>query len=298
VSFDEIGGRNLLKGSLKDEDLQLLLNSIENGITSGGIYPQLQNYGLTNPHALQNLQHLQYSISQNFQQPTAIQLVKDEYGAPQGYCGSSELKQDSGLDLNQSSEFKQFKPDMNPSQGFMKVSSVIDGLPLYQSDVKDESLLNPPSCSPQAISPNQTTLCNRCGKEYLTKKHLYNKGSPADSVDTRCPNCANVKLAVDSSKQATRKNNKQKNYKCSFPGCPKMFITRKEQQNHIARHSNEKNFTCTNEGCHLAYTTKSSLDLHTTRIHGEKRYRCEFCDDAYAVRGDLNQHKKRKHSNQ
>jgi len=102
----------------------------------------------------------------------------------------------------------------------------------------------------------------------------------------------------DSEKQANRKHNHIKTYRCTFPDCNKTFITRKEQQNHIARHSSEPRFFCEYAGCNCKYTTKSSLDLHVTRIHGEKRYKCDLCDERYSVRGDLNQHMKRKHMKQ
>lgn len=86
--------------------------------------------------------------------------------------------------------------------------------------------------------------------------------------------------------------------RCPVADCHKIFSTHKELQNHDARnHQTEKPFTCDEINCLKCYSTKSSLDLHKIRIHGDKRYQCFFlgCEEEYAIRGDLNQHLKRRH---
>lgn len=85
--------------------------------------------------------------------------------------------------------------------------------------------------------------------------------------------------------------------RCPVVGCHKTFSTQKELKNHDARnHRTEKPFSCDQANCPKCYSTKSSLDLHKIRIHHEKRYQCFLgCDEKYAVRGDLNQHLKRRH---
>lgn len=115
-----------------------------------------------------------------------------------------------------------------------------------------------------------------------------------------CAVCSTKNFVVSepSSKTLARKHGGVKTYHCSVEDCDKTFITRKEQQNHIARHSAEPRYYCEYQGCNCKYTTKSSLDLHVTRIHGEKRFRCDLCEERYSVRGDLNQHMKRKHMKQ
>jgi len=123
--------------------------------------------------------------------------------------------------------------------------------------------------------------------------------SPETCKNQKCPYCCKLYNISDSLvKHINRKHNHIKTYRCTFPDCGKTFITRKEQQNHIARHSSEPRYFCEYSGCNCKYTTKSSLDLHITRIHGEKKYKCDLCDERYSVRGDLNQHMKRKHSKQ
>jgi len=267
ASYEELGGRNFLKGSLKEEDLQLLLDSIEIGLP--GTYPQAIQ---------QQLQTLQRHWINNTNKPEEILFA---------------------------GEIPIIKSEMQPQTQALKLSGFDIPVPYLQSTseilsdgtIKSEPINNCLSMLPQNM---QQFSCSKCGQECSTKRMLnshLNKNH-SDFYDSKCANCSKVFLVPENmTKHINRKHNKQKNYKCTYAGCNKMFITRKEQQNHIARHSNEKAFVCNHEGCNLAYTTKSSLDLHTTRIHGEKRHRCEFCDDAYAVRGDLNQHKKRKHSN-
>lgn len=101
---------------------------------------------------------------------------------------------------------------------------------------------------------------------------------------------------TSSTKSRPHKQGGVKTYHCTVEDCDKTFITRKEQQNHIARHSAEPRYYCDYQGCTCKYTTKSSLDLHVTRIHAEKRFQCDLCEERYSVKGDLNQHMKRKHS--
>jgi hypothetical protein len=125
--------------------------------------------------------------------------------------------------------------------------------------------------------------------------------SPSEcKANGHCPVCSTKNFVVSepNSKQLARKHGGVKTYHCTVEDCDKTFITRKEQQNHIARHSAEPRYYCEYSGCNCKYTTKSSLDLHVTRIHGEKRFRCELCEERYSVRGDLNQHMKRKHMKQ
>jgi len=40
---------------------------------------------------------------------------------------------------------------------------------------------------------------------------------------------------------------------------------------------------------------KNSLNTHKTRIHGPKRFTCIDCSSTFAFKGDLNQHRRRKH---
>jgi hypothetical protein len=173
-------------------------------------------------------------------------------------------------------------------------------------------------CSPCELGgsgPNadaQPFNCMKCGKDYSAAILSASMGGDSDSLsgappghspDTcknqKCPYCCKLYNISDSLvKHINRKHNHIKTYRCTFPDCGKTFITRKEQQNHIARHSSEARYYCEYAGCNCKYTTKSSLDLHVTRIHGEKKYKCDMCDERYSVRGDLNQHLKRKHSKQ
>ena len=160
-----------------------------------------------------------------------------------------------------------------------------------------------PKCCPY-MEINSTTVdgsmpCNKCGKDYRTV--LPPDFHCADTCKNKnfCPYCVRQSFINDTlAKQANRKSHHVKTYKCTTPECPKTFITRKEQQNHIARHSAEPRYYCEIAGCNCKYTTKSSLDLHVTRIHGERRYKCDLCEERYAVKGDLNQHMKRKHMKQ
>jgi len=148
---------------------------------------------------------------------------------------------------------------------------------------------------------SQWNLTSR-GKEYLAQKqaaaHPACTCPPSEHVDMSCKGFIGVEPMATKQQQQHRKHHHHqiKTYKCTFPECGKTFITRKEQQNHIARHSTEPRFYCEYPGCTCKYTTKSSLDLHVTRIHGEKKYKCDLCDERYSVRGDLNQHMKRKHN--
>jgi hypothetical protein len=120
--------------------------------------------------------------------------------------------------------------------------------------------------------------------------------SPETCRNPKCSHCVKLWNVSTSDGVKRTKTNQIKTYKCTYFECGKTFITRKEQQNHIARHSSEPKFYCEFPGCSCKYTTKSSLDLHVVRIHGDKKYKCDLCDERYSVRGDLNQHMKRKHN--
>jgi len=151
----------------------------------------------------------------------------------------------------------------------------------------------------QGLVPQVGYNC-KCGAKDFRAIDTESHSPSTCKANGHCPLCSTKNFVVSepNSKHLARKHGGVKTYHCNMEDCDKTFITRKEQQNHIARHSAEPRYYCEYQGCNCKYTTKSSLDLHVTRIHGEKRFRCDLCEERYSVRGDLNQHMKRKHMKQ
>jgi hypothetical protein len=327
-SWDDIvAGRKLLKASLNADDLNLLLESIDGTVPSPASLSRFLKTTQESSVILSSSSSGVPAGSASSAPASDIPLgtssgglnvsstIKIEGMLPSLDVGTSKLDQEYEViasSLHDASDMKLFGFDA-PAPFYNSA----DNVPHSNSHAVIPPEVPPPSFAPlpelgygmkngitmmdvnpvnvEPVSIPQWNLTCR-GKEYLMAKQQassYQPGSPMmeEHVKSKC-----FSDSTSSSKHVNRKSNHIKTYKCTFPECGKTFITRKEQQNHIARHSSEPRFFCEYPGCSCKYTTKSSLDLHVTRIHGDKKYKCDLCDERYSVRGDLNQHMKRKHN--
>lgn len=149
------------------------------------------------------------------------------------------------------------------------------------------------------LSPDnkQAWKCVKCDKNCKTKSSLntHMNRKHAETKEHACHLCRKSYAIKDSlTKHLARKHSQlQKSHQCTQ--CSKNFPTQKEKMDHMNRHSKEKTFACDYPNCTSSYTTKNSLNLHIARNHKEAKYQCTHCGEKYAVKGDLNQHQRRKH---
>lgn len=173
--------------------------------------------------------------------------------------------------------------EMNPSVSHLTA----DSASLMEGSLRDEE------------TSGVMWKCPKCGKACKTKSSMntHMNRKHADSKDNQCPHCRRSYAIKDSlTKHIARKHSTlAKTFVCNQYGCNKSFPTLKERQDHFARHSKVKSYTCDFPNCQCTYTTKNSLNLHVARNHKDPRFTCAHCGEKYAVRGDLNQHERRKH---
>ena len=82
----------------------------------------------------------------------------------------------------------------------------------------------------------------------------------------------------------------EKLFKCTQ--CDSAFGRNSELNNHI-KSAHENAFVCPT--CKKSFATELVLTDHIASVHEGIRYKCDFCDETYASRGALWNHKNRAH---
>ncbi|CAH0474732.1 unnamed protein product [Peronospora belbahrii] len=88
------------------------------------------------------------------------------------------------------------------------------------------------------------------------------------------------------------KKEKNKIFRCTFPGCGREFQLKGNLKRHVNIHKGEKKFAC--KFCNKCFLRKADMEVHY-RVHtGEKPYRCKYneCGKCFARRSDLLSHER------
>ena len=65
-------------------------------------------------------------------------------------------------------------------------------------------------------------------------------------------------------------------YKCTFPGCQRIFKLKFHFNAHIASHSTQRKYKCPHEGCGMAFKTRAHLCKHEKNRHKQKLLGCDW----------------------
>src|SRR5882757_9130416 len=110
-----------------------------------------------------------------------------------------------------------------------------------------------------------------------------------------CPKCDfNTHSTEELEKhQLIHKNNKQ--FKCDFENCNKLFKRKEYLDSHKRIHSAEKLFVCNFDNCVKKFNYKRSLKRHQKSVHSEdKPLKCDFenCNKLFKRKDYLDSHKR------
>jgi len=144
----------------------------------------------------------------------------------------------------------------------------------------------------QTFHTDKPFKCRYCCRSFSRESHLnshfrIHTGEP-HKWRLKCDRCSKPFNCKSRLNIHLRSHTGEKPYKCTQ--CTKRFPSKGNLTRHIKGHNNlgGKHHTCSY--CFKSYAHYSSLNAHLVRIHGLKPYICFKCENAFALKKNLDRH--------
>lgn len=122
--------------------------------------------------------------------------------------------------------------------------------------------------------------------------HYDCSGAEGQVVTKKDQPGSNSKTQAGPRRERARRRVSSREYKCSFPGCTKMYTKSSHLKAHIRRHTGEKPFACTWKGCNWRFSRSDELARHKRSHSGIKPFICDLCDKKFSRSDHLAKHRK------
>ena len=188
-------------------------------------------------------------------------------------------------------------PSVNPSRRHRSLSSFSSAMP--QANICMWTVGDGVDARPcGAYFENSTDLHNHLEKAHIDRLHRDFSAAPQEGYPCRWLGCSRSSSNGKPTAFAARPKLKRhaqihtlhKPFTC--PTCGTTMKTKDAMEKHVRTHSGERPYRCSVPGCKKLFATSTELKTHMVVHSGRKPHECPICGEGFADSSNLSKHKK------